>query len=238
MMEINVLTIFPEVFEKALNFSILKRAGEKQKVKFKTVNIRDFAEDKHKMTDDTPYGGEGGMIMKVEPIHKALLSVKGEGKTGKVLLMSASGRRLTQEKLREYAKLDSLTLVCGRYEGVDERVLNYIDEEICIGDYILSGGEFASLVIIEGEVRLLPEELGNEETAVHESFEKGILDFPQYTKPREYMGLQVPEELISGNHELIKKFRRRQALLKTQKNRPELLEKIQLSDEDRKFLKG
>ncbi|HRQ44649.1 MAG TPA: tRNA (guanosine(37)-N1)-methyltransferase TrmD [Candidatus Goldiibacteriota bacterium] len=238
MMEINVLTIFPEVFEKALNFSILKRAGEKQKVKFKTVNIRDFAEDKHKMTDDTPYGGEGGMIMKVEPIHKALLSVKGEGKTGKVLLMSASGRRLTQEKLREYAKLDSLTLVCGRYEGVDERVLNYIDEEICIGDYILSGGEFASLVIIEGVVRLLPDVLGNEESAVHESFEKGILDFPQYTKPREYMGLQVPEELISGNHELIKKFRRRQALLKTQKNRPELLEKIQLSDEDRKFLKG
>jgi tRNA (guanine37-N1)-methyltransferase len=238
MMEINVLTIFPEVFEKALNFSILKRAGEKQKVKFKTVNIRDFAEDKHKMTDDTPYGGEGGMIMKVEPIHKALLSVKGEGKTEKVLLMSASGRRLTQEKLREYAKLDSLTLVCGRYEGVDERVLNYIDEEICIGDYIISGGEFASLVIIEGVVRLLPEVLGNEESAVHESFEKGILDFPQYTKPREYMGLQVPEELISGNHELIKKFRRRQALLKTQKNRPELLEKIQLSDEDRKFLKG
>ena len=238
MMEINVLTIFPEVFEKALNFSILKRAGEKQKVKFKTVNIRDFAEDKHKMTDDTPYGGEGGMIMKVEPIHKALLSVKGEGKTEKVLLMSASGRRLTQEKLREYAKLDSLTLVCGRYEGVDERVLNYIDEEICIGDYIISGGEFASLVIIEGVVRLLPDVLGNEESAVHESFEKGILDFPQYTKPREYMGLQVPEELISGNHELIKKFRRRQALLKTQKNRPELLEKIQLSDEDRKFLKG
>ena len=238
MMEINVLTIFPEVFEKALNFSILKRAGEKQKVKFKTVNIRDFVEDKHKMTDDTPYGGEGGMIIKVEPIHKALLSVKGEGKTEKVLLMSASGRRLTQEKLREYAKLDSLTLVCGRYEGVDERVLNYIDEEICIGDYIISGGEFASLVIIEGVVRLLPEVLGNEESAVHESFEKGILDFPQYTKPREYMGLQVPEELISGNHELIKKFRRRQALLKTQKNRPELLEKIQLSDEDRKFLKG
>ncbi|HNZ30107.1 MAG TPA: tRNA (guanosine(37)-N1)-methyltransferase TrmD, partial [Candidatus Goldiibacteriota bacterium] len=130
------------------------------------------------------------------------------------------------------------TLVCGRYEGVDERVLNYIDEEICIGDYIISGGEFASLVIIEGVVRLLPEVLGNEESAVHESFEKGILDFPQYTKPREYMGLQVPEELISGNHELIKKFRRRQALLKTQKNRPELLEKIQLSDEDRKFLKG
>lgn len=238
MMEINVLTIFPEIFEKALNFSILKRAGEKQKVNFKTVNIRDFAEDKHKMTDDTPYGGEGGMIMKVEPIHKALLSVKDEGKTGKVLLMSASGRRLTQEKLREYAKLDSLTLVCGRYEGVDERVLNYIDEEICIGDYILSGGEFASLVIIEGVVRLLPEVLGNEESAVHESFEKGILDFPQYTKPREYMGLQVPEELLSGNHELIKKFRRRQALLKTKKNRPELLEKIQLSDEDRKFLKG
>ncbi|HPN65175.1 MAG TPA: tRNA (guanosine(37)-N1)-methyltransferase TrmD, partial [Candidatus Goldiibacteriota bacterium] len=186
MMEINVLTIFPEVFEKALNFSILKRAGGKQKVKFKTVNIRDFAEDKHKMTDDTPYGGEGGMIMKVEPIHKALLSVKGEGKTEKVLLMSASGRRLTQEKLREYAKLDSLTLVCGRYEGVDERVLNYIDEEICIGDYILSGGEFASLVIIEGVVRLLPDVLGNVESAVHESFEKGILDFPQHTKPREY----------------------------------------------------
>jgi len=238
MMEINVLTIFPEVFEKALNFSILKRAREKQKVNFKVVNIRDFAEDKHKMTDDTPFGGEGGMVMKVEPIHKALKSVKEEGKTGKVLLMSASGRSLTQEKLREYAQLDSLTIICGRYEGVDERVVNYVDEEICIGDYILSGGEFASLVIIEGVTRLLPEVLGNEESAVHESFEKGILDFPQYTKPREYEGMQVPMELVSGNHEMIKKFRRQQALLKTKKNRPELLEKIKLSDEDRKFLKG
>jgi tRNA (guanine37-N1)-methyltransferase len=238
MMEINVLTIFPEVFEKALNFSILKRAREKQKVNFKVVNIRDFAEDKHKMTDDTPFGGEGGMVMKVEPIHKALKSVKEEGKTGKVLLMSASGRSLTQEKLREYALLDSLTIICGRYEGVDERVVNYVDEEICIGDYILSGGEFASLVIIEGVTRLLPEVLGNEESAVHESFEKGILDFPQYTKPREYEGMQVPIELVSGNHEMIKKFRRQQALLKTKKNRPELLEKIKLSDEDRKFLKG
>ncbi|PKL92442.1 MAG: tRNA (guanosine(37)-N1)-methyltransferase TrmD [Candidatus Goldiibacteriota bacterium HGW-Goldbacteria-1] len=237
-MEINVLTIFPEVFEKALNFSILKRAREKQKVNFKVVNIRDFAEDKHKMTDDTPFGGEGGMVMKVEPIHKALKSVKEEGKTGKVLLMSASGRSLTQEKLREYALLDSLTIICGRYEGVDERVVNYVDEEICIGDYILSGGEFASLVIIEGVTRLLPEVLGNEESAVHESFEKGILDFPQYTKPREYEGMQVPIELVSGNHEMIKKFRRQQALLKTKKNRPELLEKIKLSDEDRKFLKG
>ncbi|MBN2753964.1 MAG: tRNA (guanosine(37)-N1)-methyltransferase TrmD [Candidatus Goldbacteria bacterium] len=238
MMEINVLTIFPEVFEKALNFSILKRAREKQKVNFKVVNIRDFAEDKHKMTDDTPFGGEGGMVMKVEPIHKALKSVQEEGKTGKVLLMSASGRSLTQEKLREYAQLDSLTIICGRYEGVDERVVNYVDEEICIGDYILSGGEFASLVIIEGVTRLLPDVLGNEESAVHESFEKGILDFPQYTKPREYEGMQVPIELVSGNHEMIKKFRRRQALLKTKKNRPELLEKIKLSDEDRKFLKG
>jgi len=238
MMEINVLTIFPEVFEKALNFSILKRAREKQKVNFKVVNIRDFAEDRHKMTDDTPFGGEGGMVMKVEPIHKALKSVKEEGKTGKVLLMSASGRSLTQEKLREYAQLDSLTIICGRYEGVDERVVNYVDEEICIGDYILSGGEFASLVIIEGVTRLLPEVLGNEESAVHESFEKGILDFPQYTKPREYEGMQVPLELVSGNHEMIKKFRRQQALLKTKKNRPELLEKIKLSDEDRKFLKG
>jgi tRNA (guanine37-N1)-methyltransferase len=237
-MKINVLTIFPEMFEAPLNFSILKRAREKEKVFFSVVNIRDFAEDKHKMTDDIPFGGSGGMIMKIDPLYRAIESTKQPDLRGRTVLMSASGKRLTQEKLEEYAGLESLTLICGRYEGVDERIEAFIDEEICIGDYVLSGGEFAALVIIEGTVRLLPDVLGNEESAKQESFTTGILDFPQYTRPREFMGLKVPDELLSGNHGMIRKYRRMQALKKTLRNRPELLEKIQLSKEDRKMLES
>jgi tRNA (guanine37-N1)-methyltransferase len=190
------------------------------------------------MTDDIPFGGSGGMIMKIDPLYRAIESTKQPDLRGRTVLMSASGKRLTQEKLEEYAGLESLTLICGRYEGVDERIEAFIDEEICIGDYVLSGGEFAALVIIEGTVRLLPDVLGNEESAKQESFTTGILDFPQYTRPREFMGLKVPDELLSGNHGMIRKYRRMQALKKTLRNRPELLEKIQLSKEDRKMLES
>ncbi len=237
-MKFSVLTIFPGFFEKALDFSILKKAVEKGKAEFDVIDIREFASDRHRMTDDTPYGGDEGMVMKIEPVHRALQSAGLDAgvKTRKVLL-SASGRKLTQEKLKEYSRLDSLILVCGRYEGFDERVLEYVDEEISIGDYVLSGGEIPALAVIEGTVRLLPGVLGNELSALNESFSTGILDFPQYTKPREYEGKNVPEELLSGNHKLIRRYRRKEALKKTLKNRPELLENIKLSEEDKEILK-
>ena len=233
-MEVTVLTIFPEAFEKTLDFSILKRAVEKGLVKFSVVNIRDFATGKHKNTDDVPYGGSGGMIMKPEPIVAALESFRDD-KT-RVIVTSASGRKLDQAKLAELAACEKLAIICGRYEGIDERVLSFADEEISIGDYVLSGGEFAALVIAEGAVRLIPGVLGNEESAPNDSFSSGILDFPQYTRPRDYRGMEVPDELISGNHELIRKWRRKKALEKTLKNRPDLLEKIKLSEEDEKLI--
>ncbi len=233
-MEVNVLTIFPEAFEKSLDFSILKRAAEKGLVKFRVINIRDYAEGKHKNTDDTPYGGAGGMIMKPEPIVAALESIRDD-KT-RVIVTSASGKKLSQAKLEELSKCEKVIIICGRYEGIDERVMDYADEEISIGDYVLSGGEFAALVIAEGAVRLIPGVLGNEESAPNDSFTAGILDFPQYTRPREFRGKEVPEELLSGNHEMIKKWRRKKALEKTLKNRPDLLEKIKLSEEDEKLI--
>lgn len=237
-MDVTVLTIFPEVFEKTLDFSMIKIARESGAAAFSVVNIRDFAEDKHKTTDDVPFGGLEGMVMKIEPLYRALESVKAKSGSQKrrVVLLSASGKKLTQKKLDEYSQLDELVLVCGRYEGVDERVLNFVDEEICIGDYVLSGGEFGALAIIEGVIRLLPGVLGNADSAKNESFVNVILDYPHYTRPREFLGLSVPEILTSGNHAEIKKWRRKQALKKTFENRPDLLEKMELTKEEKIFL--
>lgn len=237
-MRIDILTIFPEVFTEALNFSMIKIAREKGKVEFSTVNIRDFAEDKHKTTDDVPFGGLEGMVMKIEPLAKAVESVRRQavGDRRKTVLLSASGKKLTQKKLEEYAGLENLVLICGRYEGVDERVLSYVDEEICIGDYVLSGGEFAALVVVEGIIRLLPGVLGNEESSKNESFTTGILDYPHYTRPREYKGMEVPEVLVSGDHAKIKKWRRMQALKKTLLNRPDILANTNLTDEEKRFI--
>ena len=235
-MKFDVLTIFPEAFEGVLNFSMLKKAREKGLIDVDVTNIRDFAEGRHRVTDDSPYGGDEGMVMKVEPIAGALNKVKTD-KT-KVLLMSASGKQLTQEKLLEYSRLEHVAIICGRYEGVDERVLNSVDEEISIGDYVLSGGEFAALVVIEGIMRLIPGALGNEASSKNESFSSGILDFPQYTRPAEFSGQKVPEVLLNGNHENIRKFRRQEALRKTLKNRPSLLDTAELTAEDKKFLES
>jgi tRNA (guanine37-N1)-methyltransferase len=238
-MKIDILTIFPEAFESVLNFSMIKIAREKGKVEFNTVNIRDFADDKHKTTDDVPFGGLEGMVMKIEPLVKALQSVKRQapGDKRKIVLMSAAGKKLTQKKLEEYAGLSNLVLICGRYEGVDERVLSYVDEEVSIGDYVLSGGEFAALVVIEGIIRLMPGVLGNEESSKNESFTTGILDYPHYTRPREFNGITVPDVLVSGNHAKIKKWRRMQALKKTVLNRPDILENTNLSEEEKRFIK-
>jgi len=239
-MKIDILTIFPEAFVNALNFSMIKIAREKNSVEFGITNIRDFAEDKHKTTDDVPFGGLEGMVMKIEPIAKALETVTraaGDGERKiKTVLMSAAGKKLTQKKLEEYAALDNLVLICGRYEGVDERVLAYVDEEISIGDYVLSGGEFAAMVVVEGIIRLLPGVLGNEESSKNESFTTGILDYPHYTRPREFNKMAVPEVLVSGDHAKIKKWRRMQALKKTVLNRPDILTNTNLTDEEKRFI--
>ena len=223
MMLIDVLTIFPEVFlNGTLDFSTIKRAREKGAADFNVTNIRDYAKDRHRTTDDAPFGGGEGMVMKIEPVYGAIEAVRTSD--SRVILLSASGKKLTQQKLEEFAKLKHMIFVCGRYEGFDERVLNYVDEEISIGDYVLSGGEFAAMVIIEGIIRLLPGVLGNEESKKNESFTTGILDYPQFTRPREFKGLKVPDVLFSGNHEKIKKWREQEAINKTMKNRPDIME--------------
>jgi tRNA (guanine37-N1)-methyltransferase len=179
------------------------------------------------------------MVMKVEPIFNVLTNIRQEiDKKSKVktLLFSAAGKKLTQNKLHEYSMLDNLILICGRYEGVDERVINFVDEEISIGDYVLSGGEFPAMVLIEGLVRLLPDVLGNSESIKNESFNNGLLDYPQYTRPREFMGYKVPDVLVSGNHEEIRNWRKKQALKKTYLNRPELLDSVNLNEKEKIIL--
>jgi tRNA (guanine37-N1)-methyltransferase len=207
-MRFNILTLFPEFFKSPLNQSILKRAQDENlhldniPVEFNVINIRDFAQDKHHMTDDRPYGGGPGMVMKVEPIDLALKSIKTIGLNSRVLLTSAKGQTFTQQKAQELSSLDEITIICGHYEGVDERVAQHlVDEEIRIGDYVLTGGEPAAIVIIDAVTRLLPLVLGNDQSIVQESHSKpGYLEHPHYTRPEDYNGWKVPEVLLSGHH--------------------------------------
>jgi tRNA (guanine37-N1)-methyltransferase len=211
-MTIHILTIFPEFFISPLQQSILKRAVSKEVVTFNIVNIRDFATDKHQMTDDRPYGGGPGMVMKVEPIYKALESIGGKKPGRKILLTSAKGELFTQSHAREYAQLEDLVIICGHYEGVDERVVeNLIDGEIRIGDYVLTGGEVAAVVMADAVTRLLPGVLGNEESTEGESHSQpGFLAHPTYTRPEEFNGWKVPSVLLQGDPKLITEWRGKQ----------------------------
>ncbi len=248
-MRIDVLTIFPEILVSPLKHSILKRAQEKGLVEVKVINIRDFAYDKHRVTDDYPYGGGHGMVMKPEPIFRAvasLLDVEEDDIPGhrnlpsgvEIILLSPQGEPFTQEKAWDLARAARhLILICGRYEGVDERVRKHLaTEEISIGDYVLSGGEVPALVVVDAVVRLLPGALGDGESPRHDSFSDGLLEGPQFTRPREYLGLKVPEVLLTGDHERIRRWRRKEALKRTLERRPELLEKVSLSGEDLRYL--
>lgn len=211
LMQINILTLFPEMFVGPLSESILKRAVAAEKVKFNIINIRDFSSDKHHTTDQPPYGGGPGMVMMVEPIDKALasLGVKRSQPDKRIILMSAKGSVYTQASARALSKLKELTLICGHYEGVDERVAqNLIDEEIRVGDYVMTGGELPAMVISDSVVRLLPGVLGDETSTTDESHrEPGYLEYPQYTRPAEYQGWKVPEVLLNGNHAQILAWR-------------------------------
>jgi tRNA (guanine37-N1)-methyltransferase len=232
-MKITILTLFPEMFQTPLNHGIFKRATEKGVVVIEIVNFRDFAKDKHRKVDDYPYGGGAGLILKPEPIFSSVEDVE----PGYVVYLSPQGKILNQNKVEELAQKSHLILLCGHYEGVDERVRTaLVDEEISIGDYILSGGEIPALVLTDAVVRLLPDVLGNKGSLKEESFADGLLEYPQYTRPAEYKGMKVPNILVSGNHALIAKWRRQQALKKTKETRPDLWEKLSLKKDDLELL--
>jgi len=233
----DVFTLFPEVFSPYLEASILQRARENQLVDICLHNIRDWATDRHHVCDDMPYGGGGGMVMKPEPIFSAVEIILGTPPACPVILLSPQGRVFTQALAQELAQHFHLALLCGRYEGVDERVLEHlVTDEISIGDYVLSGGELPALVLIDAITRLIPGALGDPGGAWDDSHATGLLEYPHYTRPPEFRGWWVPEVLLSGDHARIARWRREQALLRTFQRRPDLLNTADLSDKDRDFL--
>lgn len=233
----DILTLFPEMFESPLRASILGKASERGFLRVRTHNIRDYAFDKHQMTDDRPFGGGEGMVMKPEPIVAALDALKRDGPPPWVVLLSPQGRLFGQDTARKLSRLPRITLICGRYEGVDERVAeHFVNEELSIGDYVLTGGEVAAMVVVDAVARLIPGVLGNQASAVAESFSEPLLEHPHYTRPQEFMTYRVPEILLSGNHLAIEQWRRGMALLRTRERRPDLFGQLQLTDSDRKLL--
>ncbi|HCC68652.1 MAG TPA: tRNA (guanosine(37)-N1)-methyltransferase TrmD [Nitrospiraceae bacterium] len=237
-MKCDVLTLFPDIIEAYLGESILKRASQKNILDIRIHNIRDFALDRHKTVDDYPFGGGAGMVLKPEPVFRAVDFIKSNGELIRIVLLSPQGRPFDQRMAEEFSKEKRrIIFICGRYEGIDERVkIAIVDDEVSIGDYVITGGELAALVIIDASVRLIPGALGDERSAEEESFSWGLLDYPHYTRPREIQGLKVPEVLVSGNHKEIWHWRRKEALKKTMRMRPDLFEKIQLTDEDKKLI--
>ena len=234
----DIITIFPGMFESPFNESILKRAHDKGLLEFRTHDLRDYSLNKHRKVDDYPFGGGVGLVMNVEPISRAIEAVKQEVPKARTLLMSPSGKPFNQEKARELAAEQNLILVCGRYEGVDERVrLHCVDEEISIGDYVLSGGEIAAMAVVDAVSRLVPGVLGDENSVIEESFSDSLLEYPQYTRPRDFNGYKVPEVLVSGNHKEIQNWQRKESLRKTAEVRPDLLNKLKLTDQDTVALK-
>jgi tRNA (guanine37-N1)-methyltransferase len=236
-MRFDVFSLFPEVFSEYLNASILKRAQELKALEVHLHNIRDWATDSHHTTDDTPYGGGGGMVMKPEPIFAALESVLGAPPSCPVILLTPQGRLLTQKIAFELAEHPHLALLCGRYESVDERICQHLaTDAISIGDYVLSGGELPALVIIDAVTRLLPGVLGDPTAPENDSHATGLLEYPHYTRPPEFRGWRVPDVLLSGNHAEIARWRRHESLRRTLQNRPDLLKNALLSQDDLAFL--
>jgi tRNA (guanine37-N1)-methyltransferase len=242
--KISLLTIFPDFFPPALAEGMIRAAREKGLLEVAVVGLREFTDDSHRTTDDYPFGGGAGMIMKIEPIHRALESL-GAGERGarpagtRVALTSPQGRRFNQDVAIEYSGLDHIVIVCGRYKGVDERVSERLtDEEISVGDFVLSGGEPAALCIVDAVARLLPGVVGTFDSVESDSFHSGMLDAPYYTRPADYRGWKVPDVLLSGHHAAIAKHRREESLRRTFERRPELLETSELSATDRRFLRS
>ena len=222
----DIVSIFPGMFESPFGESIIQRARQEGLLDIRLHDLRDYSLNKHRKVDDNPFGGGVGMVMNVEPIARAISAVKKEVPETRTILLSPGGRPLDQEKAWELSRLPSLTLICGRYEGIDERIrLHYVDEEISIGDYVLTGGELPAMVLVESISRLLPGVLGDPESVVEESFHNDLLEYPQYTRPRDYEGFKVPEILVSGDPKKIRDWQKSEALKKTTQVRPDLLEK-------------
>ncbi len=240
-MLVDILTIFPGMFTGPLNDSLIQKAREKNLLRLRVHNIREFAEDKHKTVDDAPFGGGGGMVMKLEPLCRALDSIRDQDEErfrSTIILTTPQGEKFSQRKAQELSLKDGLIIICGHYKGTDDRLkMLYPVEEVSVGDYVLTGGEIPALVVIDAVARLLPGVLGDFESAQTDSFFEGILGPPVYTRPAEFRGLGVPEVLLSGDHEQIKMWRRKQALKRTLHRRPDLLNWEQLSDEERQWVK-
>ncbi len=233
-----VITIFPEYFDSPLQVGLLGKAIQRGLVRVQIHNLRDFATDKHRTVDDKPFGGGEGMLFKPEPLYRAIDTLRKNFPSPHVIYLSPQGRLLTQEVARELASRSRLVLICGRYEGIDERIReHFVDDEISIGDYVLFGGEAAALVLIETVARLIPGVVGCEDSVARDSFSGGLLKYPQYTRPREFMGFRVPEVLLSGNHAEVERWRRQKSLEVTFARRPELLKKASLTEEEQEFLR-
>ncbi len=231
-MKFNVLTLFPAMLEGPMTMSILGKALDKGLIQLGVHNLRDWAEGRHQVTDDTPYGGGDGMVMKVEPVARALADLRQQSPGTRVLLMSPQGQPFSQAVARRLSREDGLTFVCGRYEGFDERIRSLVDEEVSLGDFVLTGGELAAMAMIDAVARLLPGVLGSAGSAETDSHSDGLLEYPQYTRPADFNGQKVPEILLSGNHQKIAEWRRREQLRRTLQRRPDLLQAVHLSDQD------
>ena len=228
MLRFDIITIFPNVFASILNESIVKRAQERRKVAIHVHDLRDYTLDKHRKVDDRPFGGGPGMVLMPQPIFDAVRKIKGRRKAT-VILTCAGGKRLTQDIARRLSKKKNVVIICGHYEGVDERVRTaLVDESISIGDYVLTGGELPTMVLVDCITRLVPGVLGKEESLVNESFEKSLLEYPQYTRPANFRGMKVPPVLLSGHHQTIEKWRHQQALARTRRERPDLQHQLTL----------
>jgi len=237
MIRFDILTIFPEMFASPCGCSLLRKALDRGLIAIQLHDIRTYAEDKHRVTDDAPYGGGGGMVMKVEPIDRALCSIPRLDEEVPIILLTPQGKRFSQKMAEELAACRQLVLVCGHYEGVDERVrTQLVNREISIGDYVLTGGELSAMVVVDAVSRLVPGVLGNCESARADSFSTGLLEYPHYTRPAEYRGWKVPEVLLMGNHREIEMWRRRESLLRTRRRRPDLLTNAALTEQEKGWL--
>lgn len=240
-MRFEILTLLPDFFTSPLGQGVIGRAVTSGIIGVGVHNIRDYTTDRHRTADDSPYGGGSGMVMKPEPVVSAiegvLKSAPAAAEKTRVVLTTPQGRPFDQARAREYSGLDRLVIVCGRYEGVDERVRAFVDDEVSVGDFIMTGGEAPALCVVDAVARLVPGVLGGEDSTVEETFSEGLIEYPQYTRPEVFRGMGVPEILLSGNHGEIRKWRRRESLRRTLERRPELLSSAELTDEDRAFLK-
>lgn len=237
-MQIDVLTLFPEMIQEPMSHSMMKRAVEKGLVDINIVNFRQFGQGKHSQVDDTPYGGGAGMLLKPEPIFEAVDAVKSarETKSPRIVLMDPAGQRFDQQVAEEFSKEEHLIFICGHYEGYDERIRSIVTDEVSLGDYVLTGGELAALVMMDASIRLIPGVLGNQDSAVQDSHSSGLLKHPHYTRPAKYRGMEVPEVLMNGNHALIDQWRRDESIKRTAQRRPDMLANVELTPREQEIV--